>query len=56
MTHEELLAYGCTYVKAEDRFGDTRTGYWIQGDDPNHKVYGDFLGETEEAATQAIRG
>jgi len=54
--HEQLIALGCTYVKAEDRFGDTRTGYWFQGDDPTHRVYGDFLGETEEAAMQAIKG
>lgn len=55
MTHKELLERGCVYATAEDHYGDTRTGYWYPGDGYG-KGYGDFLGETPEAATQAIVG
>ena len=54
-THEQLLHRGCDYCTAEDHFGDTRSGYWIAGDGYG-KGYGQFLGETTQAATEALRG
>lgn len=56
MNHEELIEYGCDYCIAEDQYGETKSGYWMPGEDPNHKVFGIFLGETPEIATEAIRG
>lgn len=47
MNHDELLDYGCEYATAEDRWGDTKSGYWLDG------VY---LGSTARIATEAIRG
>ena len=45
MTRNDLEEYGATYEKAEDRSGDTKTGWWLDG------VY---LGETVLGATEAI--
>ena len=53
MNHKELIEYGCEYVKAEDHLGDTHSGYWMPGDGDG-KGYGDFLGATPEAATEAL--
>jgi len=47
MTHEELIEYGCDYSRREDRHGETKSGYWLDG------VY---LGKTTKQATEAIRG
>lgn len=55
LTHEDLLAYGLEWVKADDEHGETRSGYWVPGDG-NGKGYGEFFGETVEAAVQAIVG
>jgi hypothetical protein len=55
MSQGQLIDYGCDYCTAEDQFGDTRSGYWFPGDGDG-QGYGDFLGETPEAATMAISG
>lgn len=47
MTREELIAYGAVFEKREDRHGDTKTGWWLDG------VY---LGNTTQLATEAING
>ena len=47
MTHDELIEIGCEYAKAEDRWGDTKAGYWLDGQ---------FLGTDEKTATEAIEG
>ena len=43
----QLLETGATLEKREDRQGDTRTGWWLDGV---------FLGESVREALAAIRG
>lgn len=47
MTLTELEKLGATYEKREDRQGDTKTGWWLDGT---------FLGESITDATEAIEG
>lgn len=47
MSHEELIEAGCDFSKREDRQGETKSGYWLDGV---------FLGKTPRQATEAIKG
>lgn len=47
MTREELTEYCAVYEKREDKNGETKTGWWLDG------VY---LGKTTKDASEAIKG
>ena len=55
-TMEFLREHGAIFAKAEDQHGDTKSGWWVPGDEPyKPEPYG-FLGETCEDAVAAYVG